>query len=52
VSLVLTSRAATNTVNMNNFSFSPVTANISLGDTVRWLNNSGTLHDSRRHPLP
>jgi plastocyanin len=52
VSLVLTSRAATNTVNMNNFSFSPVTANISVGDTVRWLNNSGTLHDSTRSSSP
>ncbi|MBI4325116.1 MAG: hypothetical protein HY674_07610 [Chloroflexi bacterium] len=37
-------RAATFTVNMNNFSFSPSTLRIKVGDTVSWVNQSGS-HD-------
>jgi plastocyanin len=45
-------RAVTTNVTMSNFTFTPNTANISVGDTVRWNNNSGNLHDSTRSSPP
>jgi plastocyanin len=42
--------AATYTVDMLNFSFSPPTRTIGVGDTVTWVNNSGLPHSSTGQP--
>jgi plastocyanin len=38
--------AATKTVDMQNFMFSPKTASIAAGGTIHWTNNSGSVHTS------
>lgn len=42
----LTATAATNTVVVSNFIFSPTNITINVGDVVRWTNSSPASHDS------
>ena len=39
-----TAYAASHTVDMQNFVFAPVSVTITVGDTIRWVNNSGVAH--------
>jgi len=41
-----TPRPNTVTVNMTNFAFDPKSLTVRVGDTVQWINNSGTPHTS------
>src|SRR5689334_22846746 len=42
----LSARAATVTININNFAFSPPSQPIQVGDTVTWVNMDLTTHTS------
>jgi plastocyanin len=47
---VCASKAATVTVSMSNFSFSPASKTVDVGDTVKWVNSTGTGHTATSRP--